>query len=149
MKTLEKKFKHNSWFVRSGKTIKEVLDIFAEERDFYLTKRMSIKQSDRLLDEIRYDYVIQHSGSNKMFYRLSEEEKKYYIERHLLVEKWEHARNMFMHYALWFKYDDGDWRRTVSSEERIYCNDMIYYYNNEILKRRENLIKFLKSENDK
>ena len=75
--------------------------------------------------------------------------KKYYIERHLLVEKWEHARNMFMHYALRFKYDDGDWRRTVSSEERIYCNDMIYYYNNEILKRRENLIKFLKSENDK
>lgn len=84
---LDKKFKHNTWF-KEGVTIGYALDYFAKTSDFCLDKKPALKQSENLLDAVVYDNVI---TDGKHFYRLSKEEKQYYLER---KEYWEEQRKM-------------------------------------------------------
>jgi hypothetical protein len=42
-----------------------------------------------------------------------------------LFEQWQYARDNFQHYSIRCIYDTGDgFRRTVSSEEKLYCLNM-------------------------
>lgn len=74
---LEKRFKHSKWFTE-GVTVAYALDYCAKSGDFYLNKRSALKQSDNLFDPVIYDDVLTDGHG---FYRLSEEEKQYYLER--------------------------------------------------------------------
>ena len=74
---LDKKFRHHSWF-KEGKTVREAIDYFAKSGDFYLSKKPSKKQSDRLFDDTIYDNTITDGRSS---YRISQEEIEFYSER--------------------------------------------------------------------
>jgi len=78
-------FRHHSWFVGGNKTKAEALDYFAECGDFRLDKREDKKQYKEenfsLLSPIVYDDVLYYIGKEKGFYRLTEEEKIYFLER--------------------------------------------------------------------
>ena len=74
---LEKKFNHRTWF-KEGVTVSYALDYFAKTSDFVMSQKPALKQSENLLDNIVYDDVI---TEGRCFYRLSEEEKQYYLER--------------------------------------------------------------------
>lgn len=74
---LDKKFKHRTWF-KEGITVGYALDYFAKTSDFYLNEKPVLKQSENLLDAVVYDSVI---TDGRCFYRLSEEELQYYLER--------------------------------------------------------------------
>ena len=84
---LEKRFRHRTWF-KEGVTVGFALDYFAKTSDFYLNKKPALKQSGNLLDAIIYDDTITDGRS---FYRLSEEEKQYYLER---KEYWKEQREL-------------------------------------------------------
>ena len=84
---LGKRFKHRTWF-KEGVTVGFALDYFAKTSDFYLNKKPSLKQSGNLLDAIIYDDTI---TDGRCFYRLSEEEKQYYLER---KEYWKEQRKL-------------------------------------------------------
>ena len=73
---LNKRFKHNTWF-KEGVTVGYALNYFAKVSDFYLDKKPALKQSENLLDAVVYDDVI---TDGKRFYRLSKEEKQYYLK---------------------------------------------------------------------
>ena len=48
-----------------------------------------------------------------------------------LIEQWQYARNNFLHYAIRYIYDYGDYyRRTVTSEEKQYCFEQANYWEN-------------------
>jgi len=74
---LDKRFKHHKWF-KEGVTVKHALDYFAKSGDFYLSKKPSKIQSDRLFDDINYDDMITDGNGN---YRISQEEIDYYLTR--------------------------------------------------------------------
>ena len=77
---LERKFQHHSWF-KEGVTVGYALDYFAKSGDFVLDKKPSTKQSGRLFDEINYNDILRSKGKEKGSYRLSEEEKEYFLQR--------------------------------------------------------------------
>ena len=78
--SLDKKFKHRSWF-KECVTVRYALDYFAKCGDFYLDKKPAKKQSAYLLDDIIYDDVLRYAGKEKGTYRLTEEEKNYFLDR--------------------------------------------------------------------
>lgn len=84
---LEKKFNHRTWF-KEGVTVSYALDYFAKTSDFCLSQKPALKQFENLLDNIVYDDVI---TDGRCFYRLSEEEKQYYLER---KEYWKNQRKI-------------------------------------------------------
>lgn len=84
---LNKRFKHNTWF-KEGVTVGYALNYFAKVSDFYLDKKPTLKQSENLLDAVIYDDVI--TDGNR-FYRLSKEEKQYYLER---KEYWKEQKRL-------------------------------------------------------
>lgn len=77
---LDRTFRHNSWF-KEGVTIRYALDYFAKTNDFTLDKKPSKIQSDKLFDDINYDDILKYRGKEKGTYKLSQEEKEYYLER--------------------------------------------------------------------
>lgn len=84
---LEKKFKHRTWF-KEGVTVGFALDYFAKTSDFYLDIKPAVKQSTNLLGDVIYDDII---TDGKCLYRVSEDEKRYYLER---KEYWEQQRKL-------------------------------------------------------
>ena len=84
---LEKRFNHRIWF-KEGVTVGYALDYFAKTSDFVLREKPALKQSGNLLDNIVYDDVV---TDGRCFYRLSEEEKQYYLER---KEYWKNQREI-------------------------------------------------------
>jgi len=84
-KILDTKFVHHSWYrnTKSGpyKTKREALDEMAKSNDFVLDKKPSKTQSNNLMDDINYDDILRYTGKEKGTYRLSEVEKKYFLER--------------------------------------------------------------------
>ena len=83
---LDKKFQHHSWF-REGVTVKHALDYFAKCGDFYLDTKPSKKQSSRLFDDVNYDDILRYSGKEKGLYKLTEEEKQYFIQQKSFWDK--------------------------------------------------------------
>jgi len=77
---LDRKFQHHSWF-KEGVTVGYALDHFAKSGDFVLDKKPSTKQSSRLFDPIVYDDILRYTGKEKGIYRLSAEEKDYFLQR--------------------------------------------------------------------
>ncbi len=77
---LERKFQHHSWF-KEGVTIGYALDYFAKCGDFYLDKKPSKKQSSNLFDETQYDDILRYAGKEKGSYKLSADEKEYFLQR--------------------------------------------------------------------
>lgn len=84
---LNKRFKHNTWF-KEGVTVGYALNYFAKVSDFYLDKKPALKQSENLLDAVVYDDVI---TDGKRFYRLSKEEKQYYLK---IKEYWKEQKSL-------------------------------------------------------
>lgn len=74
---LDNKFRHHKWF-KEGVTVRYALDYFAKNGDVYLSKKPSKKQSMGLFDTILYDDIL---TDGKCSYKLTEEEKNYYLER--------------------------------------------------------------------
>lgn len=102
---LNKKFKHKTWF-KEGVTVKFALDYFAKTNDFYLERKPALKQSGRLLDVIIYDDII---TDGRCFYRLSEEEKQYYLER---KEYWKNQKIL----------EEEMWLNTIIDKEKELSN---------------------------
>ena len=79
---LDTKFKHHSWFKNSGLTKRQAIEEFAYCGDFVLDKKPSKIQSDNLFDAINYESIIVYcSSKQRSTYRLTEEEKEYYLKR--------------------------------------------------------------------
>ena len=77
---LDRKFQHHSWF-KEGVTVGYALDSLAKSGDFILDKKPSTKQSNRLFDPVIYDDVLRYVGKEGGSYRLSVEEKEYFLQR--------------------------------------------------------------------
>ncbi|MCA1064816.1 hypothetical protein QTG56_24740 (plasmid) [Rossellomorea sp. AcN35-11] len=81
---LEKEFKHHKWFL-GGVTVGYALDYFAKGEG-YLDKKLTPKKEMSLFEEDNYDDVLRSSDyRDRATYRLSKEEKAYFLER---VEYW-------------------------------------------------------------
>ena len=78
---LDTKFRHHSWF-KEGVTKREAIEYFAKTPDFVLEKKACCtKHHDiNLLDNIEYDDVLVYYGKIKSSYKLSKEEKEYYLK---------------------------------------------------------------------
>ena len=83
---LDKKFQHHSWF-KEGVTVKHALDYFAICGDFYLDKKPAKKQSSNLFDEVIYDDILKYSGKERGSYRLTDEEKEYFLQQKTFWDK--------------------------------------------------------------
>ena len=128
---LEKKFKHRTWF-KEGVTVGFALDYFAKTSDFYLNKKPALKQSGNLLDAIIYDDII---TDGRCFYRLSEEEKQYYLER---KEYYKEQREL--EYKKWLN-TEIDKKKELSSY--LCCNS------NYDVKEAEKQLNYAKEDDDK
>lgn len=79
----EKRFKHHFWF-KEGKTVGYVLDYLAKMTvagDFELVQKPAKKQSEYLFDDTIYDDIIRYKGKECGSYKLTQEEKKYFLDR--------------------------------------------------------------------
>jgi len=81
MNILDTKFHHHSWYLNCGLTKRQALEGMAETGDFRLDKKPSKNQSNNLFDEINYDDIICYCGKEKGTYKVTEEEKAFFIER--------------------------------------------------------------------
>jgi|GEM_PF-1277365 len=86
MNILDKKFSHSRWFKGHGLTRKQAIEYFASNGGFIVIQKPSLKQSDNLFDDIKYDYVLK--GEEGGSYRLTDEEHKYYLERKEFWNNW-------------------------------------------------------------
>ncbi len=81
MNSLDKKFKHSIWFKGKDMTVREFLEYAAHAYGaFGIVKRPSLKQSENLLDEVKYDFVL--VGDERGSYRLTVEQYNYYAEHY-------------------------------------------------------------------
>ena len=127
---LEKKFKHKTWF-KEGVTVGFALDYFAKKSGFYLDKKFSAKQSGNLFDAVIYDEVI---TDGKCFYRVSEEEKRYYLER---KEYWNKQR----------KLEHEKWLNTEIDKEKELASYLCCNSNYDV-KCAEKELGYAKEDND-
>lgn len=89
MNSLDKKFRHSIWFKGKDMTVREFLDWAATAYGaMYVVKSPSRLQSDNLLDEVLYDYVLK--SDERGSYRLTKEQYNYYAERYN-----KHVENLF------------------------------------------------------
>lgn len=81
MNALERQFRHRTWFRGEKMTVREFLDWAAKAYgDMEVIKRPAKEQSDYLLDPLRYEKVLV-SDESRGFYRLSQVELEYFIEK--------------------------------------------------------------------
>ena len=72
---LDNKFSHATWWKGVGLTKREALDKMHKCLDMYLIEKPSLKQSDNLFDDTKYDITISDGRSS---YRLKDYELEYY-----------------------------------------------------------------------
>jgi len=78
---LDTKFKHHSIFKGSNLTKRQVIEYFASSDEFRLDKIPAKIQSTNLFDPVVYEPILIYCGKRKSTYKLTEEEKEYYLER--------------------------------------------------------------------
>ena len=138
---LDRKFIHHSWFVKQGVTRKFAMDYFAKSCDFSLAQKPAKKQSNNLLADIIYDDVITDGHCT---YRLSCEEKKYYLERKeywnkqkkIESEKWLSSKIDFNTELKIYLSGNGNYDIEYAKRELSYCDndefDRINFWKNKI-----------------
>lgn len=72
---LDNKFSHSTWFKNQGLTKRQAIEYMKKCLDMYLIEKPSLKQSDSMLDDIKYDKAVTDGRS---FYRLKDYELEYY-----------------------------------------------------------------------
>lgn len=72
---LDNKFSHASWYKNEGLTKRQAIEKMKKCLDMYLIEKPSLKQSDNLLDDTKYDIAITDGRSS---YRLKDFELEYY-----------------------------------------------------------------------
>lgn len=86
-KTLNRKFKHNTWYKNAHLTVKEFLELAAESSDMYLSQKEARVQSSNMFDDTIFDNVLMDEES-RGFYRLNEIELEYYKKRKTFWTNW-------------------------------------------------------------
>lgn len=81
MNDLDRRFRHRTWFRGEKMTVREFLDWAAKAYgDMEVIKRPAKEQSDYLLGPLRYEKVLV-SDEGRGFYRLSQTEYEYFVEK--------------------------------------------------------------------
>lgn len=76
--SLDMKFHHHKWFKGSGLTIRQFIEWAANSGDIYLIRKTERHKGENLCVDIRYaDFL----SDGHCSYRLSEDEKEYYLIR--------------------------------------------------------------------
>lgn len=78
---LDRRFRHHTWYLGEKMTVREFLDWAAKAYGTMEIIKMPTKeQSDYLLDPLRYEKVLV-SDEGRGFYRLSQTEYEYFVEK--------------------------------------------------------------------
>lgn len=110
---LDKKFSHARMFKGSNLTRKQAMEYFAQNRDTTLSKKPSKIQSSNIFDPTQYDDILVCEGYQ---YRLTQEEKEYYLERFEFWEKWYQMNEAeYLDFGHKMKYDE--WLEYEKSEK--------------------------------
>lgn len=80
MNSLDKKFRHKTWYKGEDLTVREFLDKAACNRSFSTVKRKRHINSDRLLDEPQFDTVLV-CEEGRGTYKLDEEQYRYFVQK--------------------------------------------------------------------
>jgi hypothetical protein len=110
---LDSKFKHHSWFKKSELTKRQAIEYFATCSDFRLEKTPSKEQSTNLFDSINYDDVLVYHAKTKSKYKMTQEEKEYYLQRKAF---WDNYKK-----EIWDKWNNrGNYIEWVDFEREQY-----------------------------
>ena len=80
MNSLDRKFHHKIWNLDRDWTVREFLDEAAYSGNFFVDKKISRRQSENLMDEINYNYVLV-SDEGPGTFKLTEEQRLFFEER--------------------------------------------------------------------
>ena len=80
MDSLDKKFRHSSWYKNEGLTVRQFLDKAANDYGtFAVTKVLSKTQSDNLFDDRNYCMAL---TDGRGLFRLDDTQYNYYVEKY-------------------------------------------------------------------
>ena len=83
---LDQKFKHSRWYKGSQLTIKQFLELAAEDSEFGLEKIASKKHIDYLFEPITYKIILKNEEGGS--YNISNEEIDYFNLRREFWNRW-------------------------------------------------------------
>ena len=80
MNSLDKKFRHSSWYKNENLTVREFLDRAAKDYGtFRVVNVLAKTQSDNLFDDRNYDLALTDGRAK---FRLDKEQSNYYVDKY-------------------------------------------------------------------
>ena len=83
---MNRKFKHHTWYKGSNLTVKQFLELAAEDKGFFLKQIPKKEQSNNPFEHLKYKTVIANESGG--IYNLSKDEIFYFSERRNFWEQW-------------------------------------------------------------